>query len=226
MEPADYKKVVKTLKEAKKRIYSKWGIVWVGMQQSFGKWIYVFSKKPIKSLEDMKGRKIRTWSKDQAEIFNKLGVSAQIIPQAEMYTALKTGVVDGALYPPTAAKSLSLYEVVKYGSRLYPYSTSFSNYVVSKSAWEALSEEIKAIVLEAGDWLFEETTMKYEPKEKYEAVIDFLEAKGMVILDPFPDEDRKLLRKTAWEVWEKMANSAGAEAIENYKQLKEALSRE
>jgi len=56
------------------------------------------------------------WSKDQVDTFERLGVSAQIIPQTEMHVALRTGVVDCAVYPALFAHTVSLQEVAKYAS--------------------------------------------------------------------------------------------------------------
>ena len=63
------------------------------------------------------GRKLRVWARDQVETFTRLGISAQIIPQEELYVALKTGVVDCAVYPALYAHTVSLQEVAKLRRR-------------------------------------------------------------------------------------------------------------
>ena len=47
-------------------------------------------EQPVRTLEDLRTRKLRVWSNDQVETFTKLGVSAQIIGQNDLYVALQT----------------------------------------------------------------------------------------------------------------------------------------
>jgi TRAP-type transport system periplasmic protein len=222
-DPDDYKKVINPMIDIKKKLLSKWDIYLVGNAKEAMRWIQLYSKQPINSLSGMKGKKIRVWSKDLVESLGTFGVAAQIIPQADIYLALKTGVVDGGLYPESAAKSISLYEVTKYASRMFAFSPSFTNLGVSKSAWEALDDNLKAVVLEAGNWLLEDTLKEFSSDEAYEPFFVFLREKGIVFIDPFPDADRKLLQKAAFEVWENMAKAISPEAVENYKILRDAL---
>lgn len=46
-------------------------------------------EEPVNSLDDLRGKKLRVWAKDQVDTFRRLGISAQIIPQEEMYVAMK-----------------------------------------------------------------------------------------------------------------------------------------
>ena len=75
---------------------------------------------PVRTLDDLRTKKLRVWSNDQVETFTKLGVSAQIVGQNDLYVALQTGVVDCAVYPALFAHTISLQEVTKYASYLYP----------------------------------------------------------------------------------------------------------
>ena len=77
-------------------------------------------EEPVNSLEKLRTKKLRVWSNDQVQTFTKLGVSAQIIGQNDLYVALQTGVVDCAVYPALFAHTISLNEVTKYASYLYP----------------------------------------------------------------------------------------------------------
>ncbi|TDA93150.1 C4-dicarboxylate ABC transporter substrate-binding protein, partial [Halomonas marinisediminis] len=76
--------------------------------------------EPVRTLDDLRTKKLRVWSGDQVETFTKLGVAAQIVGQTELYVALQTGVVDCAVYPALFAHTISLHEVTDYASYLYP----------------------------------------------------------------------------------------------------------
>ncbi len=70
------------------------------------------TKKPITKLEDMKGLKIRVQnSQMMLDTISALGASPTPIAYAELYTALQTGVVDGAENPPASYFSNKFYEV-------------------------------------------------------------------------------------------------------------------
>ncbi len=51
----------------------------------------VLRDEPIRTIEGLKSKKLRVWARDQVETFTRLGVAAQIIPQEDMYVAMKTG---------------------------------------------------------------------------------------------------------------------------------------
>jgi len=70
---------------------------------------------------------------------NKLGVPAQFVDANEIYMALKTGVIDGAAASRWWTLQASYYEVTKYFSQLYPYSTAvMPGIAVAKNSWAKL----------------------------------------------------------------------------------------
>ncbi|MGZ7287429.1 TRAP transporter substrate-binding protein DctP, partial [Streptococcus pyogenes] len=75
------------------------------------------SKRPIKTLADMKGMKIRVQQSDLfISMINALGANATPMPFGELYSALQTGLVDGAENNYPSYESVKHYEVAKYYS--------------------------------------------------------------------------------------------------------------
>jgi len=72
------------------------------------------NKFPITSLDDFKKLKLRAMDVFQAKLFQALGASATIIPFAELYTALQTGVVDGQINPVAMIRDMGFQEVQDY----------------------------------------------------------------------------------------------------------------
>ncbi len=73
------------------------------------------NKRPIHKPEDLKGLKLRVVEAPlYVDIFKALGASVTAMPYGELYTALKTGVIDGAELNYSSLYGLKLYEVVKY----------------------------------------------------------------------------------------------------------------
>jgi len=106
-------------------------------------------KKPIKSLADMKGLKIRV---QQSDIFvamiEALGANPTPMPYGEVYTALKTGIVDAAENNWPSYESSRHFEAAKYYSQT-EHSLAPEVLVFSKKVWDTLPKEDQAAIRKA-----------------------------------------------------------------------------
>ncbi len=99
--------------------------------------------KAIHTPEDLKGLKIRVMkSMVSVSLMKALGASPTPISWGELYTALQSGVVDGAENNPPSFYTSHHYEVCKYYS-LSEHSTVPDVLVISLNVWDNLSEEEK-----------------------------------------------------------------------------------
>ena len=73
----------------------------------------ITSKKQVKTLEDMKGLKIRVLGGPPTEMAKALGAVPAVMPMPDLYQALDKGVFDGAAVPWEAIHAFRLYEVAK-----------------------------------------------------------------------------------------------------------------
>lgn len=104
------------------------------------------SKRPINSPADMKGLKIRVQQSDMfVSLVQALGANATPMPFGEVYSALQTGVIDGAENNWPSFESTRHYEVSKFYS-LTDHSLSPEVLVMSKRSFEKLSKEDQAIM--------------------------------------------------------------------------------
>ncbi|WP_397474919.1 TRAP transporter substrate-binding protein [Pusillimonas sp.] len=69
---------------------------------------------PVRSLDDLKGKKIRIGGGVQAEIGKRLGITPVAAPGNKVYELLQTGVVDGVFMPATEQKAQRLVEVAPH----------------------------------------------------------------------------------------------------------------
>jgi tripartite ATP-independent transporter DctP family solute receptor len=96
--------------------------------------------KPVKHPDDLAGLKIRVMRSITAvEMIRALGGSATPISWGELYTALQSGVVDGAENNPPSLYTSKHYEVCKYYS-LDEHTTIPDVLVVSQVIWDKLSD--------------------------------------------------------------------------------------
>ena len=118
----------------------------LGLLDSGGFFAFSNSKKPITSVADMEGLRIRTMTLPTHEaIVSSLGGQPTPLPWAEVYTALQTGVADGQMNPIPVIAFAKFDEVQKY--------LSITNHVITPYVWTmnkdfyaGLSDEHKNLI--------------------------------------------------------------------------------
>lgn len=109
-------------------IEAKTGLKTLGFSDSGGFFQLTNSKRAIKTLDDMKGLKIRTMGLEtHKKLISALGGQPAAIAWSEVYTALQTGVADGQMNPVPIVEFAKLYEVQKY--------LTISNHLFAPHVW-------------------------------------------------------------------------------------------
>jgi TRAP-type transport system periplasmic protein len=150
---------------------------------------YVNTKKPVNTLEDMKGLKIRA-SGQTAAIVKALGAAPVGLPQTETYDALSKGVVEGAMSPLEAMKGWKLGEVTKYHT-LSPgtaYASAF--YVVmNKQKWNSLPPDVQKIIEQINEEWIEKQGKLWDEIDK--EGLEFVKARGNKLITLTSKEDAR-----------------------------------
>ena len=103
------------------------------------------TKKPVKSMEDIQGLKIRSTGLS-ARIVESLGGVAVAMPQNAAYEALQKGVVEGTFTPIETLKGWKQAEVVKYTTNSNSIGYTTAMYVVmNKGKWNKLPADVQKI---------------------------------------------------------------------------------
>lgn len=106
--------------------------------------------RPINSVEDSKGLKIRSMqSPVYIEMFKNMGMLPTPMPSSELYTSLQTGVVDAGENDPASVVSWGWIDVIKYYS-LDEHSLSCNVLLMNKKRFDGFSPEIQKAILQAG----------------------------------------------------------------------------
>jgi len=105
----------------------------------------VRSNKPINSLADFKGLKIRISGQTQGKILKDIGGAQVSISSSEVYQALQKGVIDAAeSCTPNMDWGLGYGEVTKYWAAPgWHQPSSVLGVMINKKAWDGLSEDLK-----------------------------------------------------------------------------------
>lgn len=107
------------------------------------------AKKPINSLADMKGMKVRVPQSDLfVAMIQSLGANPTPMPLGEVYTALKTGIVDAAENNIPSYEASRHFEAAKFYN-VSEHSHAPDILVFSKRVWDKLSKEDQLLIRKA-----------------------------------------------------------------------------
>lgn len=138
--------------------------------------------KPIKTLEDMKGLKIRTPSAAQSAQIEALGATPIDMPANAIYNNLDRGVIDAAMIPMSAAIDFKLIEVAKYFTINAPLGRSPFMVAMNKGRYDKLPADLKKAIDETtGLSLSLKGAMTYD-KQNDEAVAAAKKDREVVLL--------------------------------------------
>jgi len=148
------------------------------------------SDRPVKTADDFKGLKIRTAASPTViRAMETLGAFPQQVPFADLYMALKTGVVDAQENGAIVVASNSLYEVQDYYMKT-DYIRDIETFYMGMNTWNSLTEAERALIFQAteiaGDYETELT------QEWLDSVYETLE-KEMTVIVPDNNSIREKL---------------------------------
>ena len=106
-------------------------------------------KKQVKTLEDLKGLKIRMMGGPSTEQMKALGGIPVSVAMPENYMALQKGVIDGMGAPWEATNSFRLYEVVKYYTLGTNFPVVYFSLAVNKKKWNSLPKDVQDVLTKA-----------------------------------------------------------------------------
>lgn len=171
----------------------------------------IITKFPVKSLDDLQGKKIRAGG-SEAEAIAANGIATAFFPVPEVYQALDSGVVDGVVMGGIdAARMFSFHEVTRYVVRP-AINVACEEVHVNKRAWDKLPDDLKHILTTCAS----KHGLDRSSYGMYQELVDleFLKASGMQV-QHLPAKDYGKMAAAAMSIYEKWAaeNPAFAEAL-------------
>ena len=181
----DYDHLVRTLNETEygKGIYSKLEAHgWKILADAYNGTRQTTSNKPIESIEDMKGMKLRVPNAEANLAFaNYSGAAATPMPFADVYLALKTNAVDGQENPLSTIDAQKFYEVQDYCA-LTGHIINDNNYIISKIVFDKLSPAQQEAITKATVEAAQFHTETFQNDEA--TLLEKFEENGMTITTP------------------------------------------
>lgn len=173
------------------------------------------NKKPIKTVADLKGMKIRTMEVPaHIAFFKRLGANPTPMNFGELYTALQQGTVDGQENPLVLINDCKLNEVQKYCS-LTGHIFSVCVNMFSKKFYDDLPKDLQKVVDDAAKLYVAEHRKAMELGEKN--VRSVLEKQGMKIND-LKESDKQPFVKASVATLDEFSGKIGKDIVELAKQ--------
>jgi TRAP-type C4-dicarboxylate transport system substrate-binding protein len=184
----------------------------------------LFSTVPIRTVADWKGKKIRVYGADSANVTRLLGGAPINIAFGEVYTALEKKTVDGAMTSATNAEPMKFFEVAKFLDYWYIAGAAQEWLVANQKAWDALPKDLQQVVLDAIKEVNLEEKEWADAAAFDERVRKRLPELGMTVVDP-PKEELEKARKIARAAWDTWLSRTGAEGKRGLELAMKALGR-
>ena len=195
--PVGQKLVENTIRDAKVRII---GWTYTGFR------VLTNSKKPVRTVEDLKGLVIRVPKNEiMLDTYQSWGINATPMAWSETFTALQQRVVDGQDNPYLTIHSMKFYEVQKYVTNLR-YIFSIEPLIVSESIFQDLDKKTQDIIIAAGKAATKHSAEYLRDSEA--SIKEDLIKRGMEIVDP-ADGEKEFIERATKAVWPKFYESIG-----------------
>ncbi|MBT8334210.1 MAG: TRAP transporter substrate-binding protein [Desulfobacterales bacterium] len=195
--------------EAAQKLYNKFDMEligwWIPGQESLS------SSKPIRNADDFKDWKFRSPPGLETKIFEKLGAKPIVMDFTEIFTALESGIIDGADAAGLANNiGLGLYDIVKHAN--YPgfHSMPSDHLACNKAVWDGMPDKHKSIMKVAMESLALRTAMQTEVLNNEAAAK--LKEQGVMLYE-WSAEDRQKFRDAAQASWPEFATTPEAKAL-------------
>jgi len=164
-----------------------------------------YTKKPVHSVKDLSGLKIRVMENElYINMVDLLGAKATPLAYSEVYTALQQGVIDGAENDPGSYLTTKHYEVCPNYSLDY-HTIDVSPLLVSEKNWNKLPESVREVLLNALP-VFLDKGRKYWAKQTTDAITE-LKKLGVNVIEV----DKEEFMEAVKPLWKQAEQEYGSE---------------
>lgn len=182
-------------------------------------------KKPIRSMEDFKGLKIRSTG-IMEKYFGLIGAAPSYLPAPEVYPALATGVVEGAHFGDAqGANNLKFFDVCKYHLTTPLLFGAATVWVINQKAFDKLPGDIqKTINATVTEHFWRHTTANHFYNQE---TLKKIQKEDGVTLLSLPPAEYKKMQEAAQPVWDDVAKKSPecAKAVEILRDFNKSLGR-
>jgi TRAP-type C4-dicarboxylate transport system substrate-binding protein len=181
--------------------------------------------KPVRNLEDMKGKVIGFGGgKTPPLVLRALGAAPESIQSPDIYTSLERKVIDGMFFPLDALRGYKLSEVVKYVTRL-DFGSASNFTAMRMAAWNSLSPTDQKIITDLIPWGLEAQGKTY--RNDAELAIEAGKKAGIEFIELSPAERQRWIDavKPVDKQWVAEMDRMGLPASKMYNDILQLLPK-
>ncbi|MCG2725518.1 MAG: TRAP transporter substrate-binding protein DctP [Elusimicrobia bacterium] len=192
--------------------------------------INIMTNTPIKKPEDLSDVKMWLWEGDPVAnaTFKAMKINPIPLSITDVMTSLETGMIDGIYASPLSAIALQWFTKMKYALSL-PITNASGAVLISKKAFNKLSEQDREIMLKAGEKYFRKLTLL--SRKDNEKSISTLKKHKIIFTDPASKETVKIFEDMGKEARNSLAGKLYSEdlmkevenAIKQYRNKKQDI---
>ncbi len=177
------------------------------------------AKKPIHTLEDLKGTKVRVSGLVPTRTIGLLGGAPVFLAWPDVYEAFQRGTVESAVAGVTPMVAFRIYEVGKHGT-LLNFNSPMNYLIMNLDTWNKLPQDIQKIPELSGPYVSELGGSAYHK----ETVIGFENiSKQGVSVYTLPPAEMERWKKAASPIYDWWVKNLEAKGLPGKKLLEEAL---
>jgi len=178
------------------------GPVWWGVES-------VPAKRPLKTLADFRGVKMRVPEGLGADIWRRAGVGVVTLPGSEVFTSLERGVIEATDWGTLGMNhDLGYHKIARYPLHPGFHSMPSAEIAINMQKWNALSPDLKVLVEVAVRDFAREMVQRIAMEDMKAA--ETAKAQGVTLVEWSPEERRKFreISRQAWADWAKKSPAA------------------
>jgi len=175
-----------------------------------------YSNKAMTSITDFKGAKTRTYDKNSAAFVNQAGGNAVALPWGEVYSSLRTGMVNSVITSSASGKDGKFWEVLNNFTKIN-YAYPLQAVTINLDYWNSLSKDQKNAMLKAADEI--EKSQWEASRQENKIALETLKKNGMDVSEASPKLKAEL-DKIANDLLEKYLDGANSQIKNIFKEYR------
>ncbi|MCP4662125.1 MAG: hypothetical protein GY856_42525 [bacterium] len=159
--------------EAKGYVLLNWG---------HGGWVHLFSKKPVRQVDDLKTQKLFTWAGDDAmiQLWRRHGFQPVALAATDIMTGLQTGMINALATTPLLSLSLQYFRQTPYMQEL-GLAPLVGATVITERAWKKMSPEVQKKLRTAA--LTTEKRLMEEIPDQDARAVEQMTQRGLTVIE-------------------------------------------
>ena len=188
----------------------KEGFVFLGW--GYGGWVYLFSKQPVYTPDDVKRLKLFVWAGDNRMVqwWKSRGYHPVPLASTDMMTGLQTGMVEALPAPPLAAVALQWYRQAPNMLEV-PFGQLIGATVITKKAWEGLTPADQAALRDIAHQM--QTRLEQAIPAQDRQAVEEMKRRGLTVTRPKDAAQVKLWEQAAAEFADTLNDTVPADVF-------------